>query len=80
MKAYKFASVGFPGRNLIFVRHRQVYGINHDTISCGLCARCVTTFQKTLVITGVMLFMETGGEAKIAKLDVTTFVAKKRNY
>jgi len=80
MKAYKFPAICFPCEYLIFVGHRQIYGVDHDAVSRRVSSSglgCVGP-EKSLIVDRVVLLLESRGKAKIAKLDVPIFISGSR--
>jgi hypothetical protein len=80
----QLSPIRLPGRDIPFTRHLEIDRIHHDAVpdarlaaDIGVgrrIARDVSAAEQSLVVGGIVLFVESGGEAEIGKLDVASAV------
>ncbi|SRR6266404_8031603 len=77
--AYQLPAIRFPRCNLIFACHGQVDGVHHHTVPSCLRRCCwgrctIGLVEESLVITRVMVFVESSRQAKVRQFDMSIFV------
>lgn len=77
--AHQLPAIRFPCCNLILACHCQVDGVYHHAVPCSLRRRCwgrctIGLIEESLVITRVVILVETSRQAKVRQFDMSIFI------